>query len=725
MNPVQIGQVLLNQFRVDSFVASGGMGAVYRVWDLQRNALLAMKVLHAELADDPSIFKRFRREARALQKLTHPNIVPFYGLYQLDDLVFILERFIDGPSLKDMLRQNKGEALPIPQTLSYLKAVSAALGYAHSNGVVHCDVKPGNVMIDRGGTIYLTDFGVARHTESTTTTIGSAGTPAYMAPEQIRGEHVTPATDIYGLGVLLFELLTGQRPFRGNEPGTENAGLTAAERTRFAHLHLMPPDPRSLNPAIPDALAQVLLTALNKDPNQRFNSTQAFYLAACGAAQVSPAEVADLAPVSDFPILRPLGATDDSAVVPPSWLDNPPAQRQAPPPTSAFGNGGIPHPQSAPASPSQSVLFALLGAVGLGLLVIVGGVILIATLQRNPQATVAPPANIVLATEASTATALASQTFSTETPASPLLLDTFTPLPPPAASETPALPSETPTSMPVIPGGPPQGQIVFTCQVTRIEEANQICVMNVDGNGYKQLTSEGNNIYPSFAPDNQSAVYISDLYGNEDIFEVSMGGTIARLTQGDGPWTAPHISPDGTLILAGRLVNEHWELWTMNRDGSGKRYIYTSPTGQGAWDPIWSPAGRKILFASDMYGTVQLFTINADGFELAQVTQIDELRGRSDWSPDGIYIATYAGVAWEREIYLMQPDGSSLRAITYGGNNLAPSFSPDGRWIVFTSYRDNYRIDDGCEIYIMTVNGTDIRRLTDNDYCDWQPRWSR
>ena len=204
-----------------------------------------------------------------------------------------------------------------------------------------------------------------------------------------------------------------------------------------------------------------------------------------------------------------------------------------------------------------------------------------------------------------------------------------------------------------------------------------------------------------------------------------MSGNISRITQGDGPWTAPHISPDGSLILAGRLVNQHWELWTMNRSGNDQRYIYTSPTGQGAWDPVWSPDGRKILFSSDMDGAVQLYTINAEGFELTQVTNMDGLRGRSDWSPDNIYIATYAGGSWEREIYLMQPDGSNLRAITFGGNNLAPSFSPDGQWIVFTSYRDNYGVDDGCEIYIMMVTGTDIRRLTNNGYCDWQPRWSR
>src|SRR3972149_8714052 len=102
-----INQVLLDQYRVDAFIASGGMGAVYRVWDLKRNVPLAMKVLHGELADDPHIFKRFQREANALKRLTHPNIVQFYGLFQTLDFAFLLERFVDGPSLKDILRQKK------------------------------------------------------------------------------------------------------------------------------------------------------------------------------------------------------------------------------------------------------------------------------------------------------------------------------------------------------------------------------------------------------------------------------------------------------------------------------------------------------------------------------------------------------------------------------------------------------------------------------------------
>jgi serine/threonine protein kinase len=687
------------------------MGAVYRVWDLKRNAPLAMKVLHAELAEDPSVFNRFQREARALEKLTHPNIVPFYGLFHLDDVVFILERFIDGPTLRDVLRQNKGQPVPLPQALPYIKAVSAALGYAHANGVIHCDVKPGNVMIDRGGTIYLTDFGVARHTESTTTTIGSAGTPAYMAPEQVRGDSVTPATDIYEIGVLLFELLTGQRPFKGTEPGSGSEDLTIAERTRYAHLHLMPPDPQSLNPEITPELARVILTALSKNPIQRFESTQEFFLALCDAAHVSPAEIPDRAPLGDTALLHSIKPIEPAEEVPPSWMNTPPRRRRTPPPSGVFGSGGLLKQLSQVSGLSRSVLMALFGATALGLLIIVAGVGLISALQRSPQATTAPP----------TTPALQSGLPSEAAPASPTV-PSGTSIPSP--SDTPS-PTPTATLPPLIPGSTPQGQIVFTCQVSGRAEKNDICVMNVDGSQYRQLTFNADNHYPSFAPDNLSAVFISDASGIEDIFEVNMQGNIARITLGDGPWSAPHISPDGRLILAARLVNQHWELWTMGRDGSDKRYIYTSPTGQGAWDPVWSPDGTQIVFASDMYGSAQLFTINADGFELAQVSQLEELRGRNDWSPDGIYIATYAGLPWEREIYLMSPDGSNLRAITYGGNNLAPSFSPDGQWIVFTSYRDNYRKEWGCEVYIMTVAGTDIRRLTENGYCDWQPRWSR
>jgi serine/threonine protein kinase len=294
MSPISVGQIYLDQFRVDAFIASGGMGSVYRVWDLKRNVPLAMKVLHSDLADDPTVIKRFKREANALKKLAHPNIVPFYGLYQTPGFSFLLERYVDGPSLKEILRRKHGEPISTDEALIYLKALSAALGYAHANGIVHCDIKPGNVMVDKGGNIYLTDFGITRHAESSATTLATLGTAAYMAPEQIRGKPVTPATDVYALGVMLFEMLTGGRPYKGDEKGTEKAGTTAGERMRYGHLMLQPPNPRLLNPLLPESISSIILQALQKDPSQRFDNTQAFYIACCNALKLWPPDRVEL-----------------------------------------------------------------------------------------------------------------------------------------------------------------------------------------------------------------------------------------------------------------------------------------------------------------------------------------------------------------------------------------------------------------------------------------------
>lgn len=289
-----IGQVIANQFRVDSFISAGGMGAVFRVWDLKRNVPLAMKVLHSDLAEDQVMFERFKREARALRKLEHPNIIPFYGLYETPQLIFLLERYIDGPTLKEVLKQEKsGNGLTMAQVMSIMKAICSAVGYAHNNNVIHCDIKTANVMVDRGGQIYLGDFGIARHAESDVTAMPGAGTPAYMAPEQILGKAVTRETDVYALGILLFELLTGKRPFRGNELSSEKSGQTVNERIRYAQLNLPAPDPRMLNPSISPAIAGIVMRSLEKDPGMRYASCQELMMALCHANGMNPEQIPD------------------------------------------------------------------------------------------------------------------------------------------------------------------------------------------------------------------------------------------------------------------------------------------------------------------------------------------------------------------------------------------------------------------------------------------------
>lgn len=279
---------------------------------------------------------------------------------------------------------------------------------------------------------------------------------------------------------------------------------------------------------------------------------------------------------------------------------------------------------------------------------------------------------------------------------------------------TPA--SATPAILPV---DGPTGKIVYTCQVT----GNQLCIVNADGTGFRQLTSDPvRHWYASIAPDGASVVYSEYVADNVfEIFEMNLASGVARqLTDNLGVLIAPEISPDGKSIVFTRGdANGASQIWVMDRSGANPHKI----NGQG-WDPTWSPDGTQILFASNMEGANQLFVMNRNGSNPRRITDFDALRGRSDWSPDGAWMVTYNGPAWNREVFIFRPDFSDLRQLTpSGGNSQGPSFSPDGKWVTFTSYFDHYGDDLGCEIYIIRVDGTDLRRLTDNTYCDYQPRW--
>jgi Tol biopolymer transport system component len=325
-----------------------------------------------------------------------------------------------------------------------------------------------------------------------------------------------------------------------------------------------------------------------------------------------------------------------------------------------------------------------------------------------------PPSNLLATLSASTPLSgkPIATADSTRTPFSPLLL--FTPTP----------------SILIVPtsasAGQPMGHIVFTCQIFKVEAGNQICIMNADGSGFRRLTTDDTrqHFYPSLAPDGRSVVYSA--YREDNVYEIYemdiAGGNVVQLTNRLGILNAPEISPDGKSIVFKQSsgFNNRNKIWIMDRDGQN---VTNLPKVDG-WDPTWSADGKYFLFASAMNGTVQLYTIRVDGSSLHRITNLPAIRGRSDWSPDGKYIVTYSGEPWKREVYIMNADGSNVHVISpAGGNSQGPAFSPDGQWIVFTAYYDHLNDDNGCEIYIMRLDGTDLRRLTNNDYCDYQPRW--
>jgi serine/threonine protein kinase/FKBP-type peptidyl-prolyl cis-trans isomerase/cyclophilin family peptidyl-prolyl cis-trans isomerase len=267
LNP---GQTINSRYRVEDFIGRGGMAEVYKVWDQNRATFLAMKVLHADLAEDRVFLRRFEREARTLARLQHPNIVRFYGLEQAGDLVFILMDYVEGSNLRSEIFSSQVPFSP-RRILDILRPVCSALHFAHQMGLVHCDVKPANIMLNKNGSVLLADFGIARMAENVTTmTMVGAGTPAYIAPEQVRGEALTPQTDIYALGIVLFEMLTGgERPFTGEHATTTGS---TGEKVRWEQIHLNPPSPRQFNPGISPELACVVLKCLEKDPFRRFSS---------------------------------------------------------------------------------------------------------------------------------------------------------------------------------------------------------------------------------------------------------------------------------------------------------------------------------------------------------------------------------------------------------------------------------------------------------------------
>ncbi len=271
-----------------------------------------------------------------------------------------------------------------------------------------------------------------------------------------------------------------------------------------------------------------------------------------------------------------------------------------------------------------------------------------------------------------------------------------------------------------------QGRIVFNCQTFKDQASEQICMMNADGSGFRRLTTENNvrHFYPSLSPNGRNVLYSANPdQNNFDIFKMDIeSGSVERLTNSFGMDNAPEYSPDNgsVVFMHNSPAKATFQIMLMEHDGDNAGNV----PGINGWDPTWSPDGNSILFASDKNGTVQLYTMRTDGSRLHRLTNLPAIRGRSDWSPDGNYIVTYSGAEGNRELYIMNADGSNSRQLTPGGgNSQGPSFSPDGKWVAFTAYFDHKDDIHGCEIYVIRVDGTDLRRLTNNDYCDYQPRW--
>src|SRR5215472_13169138 len=263
-----VGQTI-GQYRIEAPLDAGGMGQVFRGTHTYLNRPAAIKIMHQHLASNQTFRTRFLQEARASAALKHPNIIEIHDFGEQNDLLYLVMELITGGSLRSLLRQS-GELRPLTLGLDLVRQAAEGLASAHASGMVHRDVKPDNFLLTRLNEpakhyqIKITDFGIARLAEGDHVSMTNApiGTIAYMSPEQCRGETVDGRSDLYSLGVVLYEVVTGSLPFQINN---YHDGL-------YKHLNMEPPSPRLMRPDLPTSIEEIILRCLAKQPAQRFPS---------------------------------------------------------------------------------------------------------------------------------------------------------------------------------------------------------------------------------------------------------------------------------------------------------------------------------------------------------------------------------------------------------------------------------------------------------------------
>ncbi len=266
MRPIHPGEQL-DQYRIESLVARSGMASIFRATDSETGTPVAIKIPHPEMEADPVLFERFQREAEIGQKLDHPGVMKVLEYHTLGQVYMVME-WVEGRLLRVVLHEHK--TMPPERAVKITIGICDALDYCHRNGVVHRDLKPENIMLDGEDRIKLIDFGISGKSGARRLTFAKLsqvmGSPDYISPEQVKGKRGDGRTDLYALGVILYEMLTGETPFSGPSP-------FAVMNDRLLNY---PVPPRELNPAISKALQEVVYRALERDPSNRYSTAREF-----------------------------------------------------------------------------------------------------------------------------------------------------------------------------------------------------------------------------------------------------------------------------------------------------------------------------------------------------------------------------------------------------------------------------------------------------------------
>lgn len=726
-----LGKTLGGRYQFEDLIGSGTFAEVFRITDTHRRAQLAAKVLRSDIARDATLLERFQREAAVLSRLQHPNIVRYYDIIEADHYRFIVMDYIPGHTLDDELKSSNVPFRP-QASLAYLMPLASALHFAHNESIIHRDLKPANILLHDNGTVFVTDFGIARLLNLTSElTLGTTlGTPLYMAPEQITGDPITPATDIYALGVILFRMYTGRHPFRGDSDGTPQS--STATRITYEHVHVPPPPPATINPQLDLAVEEIILCCLDKDPAQRFQSISAMYDALAEAIGAPPIAI-------EFAKDPPDSQHTDADATPPD-VKLPEWSQFMPPVADASAPVVLTGAEASGDDEAQTFARPALESAD--------------TIEHPARQPDTHP-------HLDDAIREASQTIAHQPrPEMGQTIPTLERVVPQHAHPTLRHLAQPPQPAHIAPpayeighGDRPSRRswtktaIVIGLLIVLISLCLAIAYLSgvFDGGGQPSDpefdltlsvlpgTLPGAASAPSSDPLSRGGTRIafdSRRAGTLDIYTANADGTgVQQLTGSSGAERGPAWSPDGTQIAfyGASSENGSHDIFVIDADGRNLRNLTNSPGVDDRY-PTWSPDGTRIAFHSNAGGDFDIFVINADATGMRALTANDADDLGPDWSPDGTQIAFHTSL-WDfpYEIAILDLNTDQVRRVTNNDDtNTFPTWSPDGTAIAYNAISS---VDTSTNIYIMSASGENRRQLTNTQdrsvFPDWSPDGSR
>jgi serine/threonine protein kinase len=683
-----IGQTI-SHFHILEKLGEGGMGVVYKAEDANLKRTVAIKFLPRGLEAHEPERARFLQEAQAASAINHPNVCTIYEISQYEGQQFIVMEYVDGKTLRQIVPVEKMQT-----AIDYAIQIGEALQEAHSKGIVHRDIKTDNIMVNTKNQVKVMDFGLAKLKGSLklTKTSSTVGTLAYMAPEQIQGGEVDARSDIFSFGVVLYEMLTGHMPFRGEHEAAMVYSIVNEDPTPI----------QKYLPEISSEFVHILNRALEKDPEDRYQFVHEMVIdlrrLKKETTRVSRVDVSQIREARQGGLLK--------------YLNTP-----------------------------KKKLTILTATVAVVLCVVIG----ILTLSRSPQPESArAPWQSSMSVQQLT-DQVGTEEFPDISPDGSFIVyskrhadgsDIFLKR---VAGGKPINITNDPHSENYEPSFSPDGQFIA---FRSSRHGGGLFVMGSTGESVRKLTDEG--YYPSWSPDGSSILYCTDPNSlpfdrniTSKLWSVNARtGEKRLLFEGDA--MQPQWSPHGYRIAFWALgswgpagkggIAAHRDIWTMASNGGD--FVAVTRDAYIDWNPVWSPDGKYLYFLSDRGGSMNLWRVAIDelsGKILAEpepLTTPARQMGRFRMARDGMHFV-YESRDFRSGIYAARFDpiretivGTPSRVAEFSRAFIQPALSPDGEWIALST------TEDLGDIYVIKKDGTEMRQLTTDVYRDRAPDWS-